>query len=438
MFRRLHLKFSFISLTIIAVIMAVIVFMLNYNLALTNYDGSERFMQDLLEHDGHLPAFEYERFSYNHGTKSEKQDSHLSIIKFLFPFSPMPAGFRNFYSGLLNSSGRLYRTISDFSSSETNEELNTIIARMFADRTADYSHKLYDGYAFRMRPYADGYLIVILDRRNEIHLQFNFTLISLAVFFVSLVIAFFICWGFSFWAIKPVKEAFVRQKQFIADASHELKTPVAVIGANADVLEQEIPGNKWLEYIKKENMHMSALIKDLLFLARNDSGRLEMNPVRFDLASCCACAVLPFESVVFEQGKKLETEIPQTPVYVYADESRIKQCLVIFLDNALKNSENGDLVRVSAGMSDGKCFIKVFNTGHGIPKDALTKIFNRFYRADSSRARATGGCGLGLSIAKTIADSHHARITVNSVEGKNAEFTLYLNQDLRHRISRLY
>ena len=124
MFRRLHLKFSFISLTIIAVIMAVIVFMLNYNLALTNYDGSERFMQDLLEHDGHPPAFEYERFSYNHGAKIEKQDSHLSIIKFLFPFSPMPAGFRNFYSGLLNSSGRLYRTISDFSSSESDFELN--------------------------------------------------------------------------------------------------------------------------------------------------------------------------------------------------------------------------------------------------------------------------------------------------------------------------
>jgi len=333
------------------------------------------------------------------------------------------SGFRDFYTAKLDASGNVTQMVNDFSQQIGNEQKTNLVRTIFNLKRDKGTYQLY-GYEVAKKEY--GYLIVILDRAMELTQQKRFMIASLVLYILNLFLSFGVSWAFALWSLKPVQEAFIKQKQFIADASHELKTPIAVIGANIDVLQQEIPHNKWLDYIKEENSRMSGLVKDLLYLAKNDAGRDSLMKLPFDLGDATACAVLPFESIAFEQHKNLDIEIPKIPIPVVADENKIKQIIIILTDNALKNSDSGATIKISAGIEGSRRFVKVYNTGTGIAPQDLDKLFNRFYRADSSRNRNTGGYGLGLAIAQTIAVAHGGKITVASTYGKFAEFTLRL------------
>ncbi|MBP5175538.1 MAG: ATP-binding protein, partial [Treponema sp.] len=164
----------------------------------------------------------------------------------------------------------------------------------------------------------------------------------------------------------------------------------------------------------------------MLYLAKDDAGKTEFARLPFDLSEAAACAVLPFESVAFEQKKTLEINTGKNMLPVMGDEAKIKQAIIVLVDNALKNSEPGSLIRVTAGKEGNRCFVKVYNTGHGISPEDLNKIFNRFFRSDSSRTRSTGGYGLGLAIAQSIAVAHKGKISVESEENKYALFTLQI------------
>jgi len=170
---------------------------------------------------------------------------------------------------------------------------------------------------------------------------------------------------------------------------------------------------------------MALLVNDLLYLAKADSTENVYHMSDFDLSNIVMSASLPFESVAFESSKTLTFEI-QEGIYYKGDESRIKQVIVILLDNAIKNAnENGD-VKVSLSVQNGKKVITVYNTGEGVDEEEAKKLFKRFYRGDSSRARETGGYGLGLSIAKTIVDAHKGKITIEGEKGKWVSFIVTL------------
>ena len=183
------------------------------------------------------------------------------------------------------------------------------------------------------------------------------------------------------------------------------------------------PDNKWLGYIKTETERMAEMTKKLLYLARSDSNENKFFMRTFDLCSAIAEVVLPFESVVFEQGKNLQMNFPSEEVLVFADEASLKQIAVIFLDNALKNTEENGIIKISIQSQKNKRFLKVYNTGQGIKPEDIKKIFQRFYRSDTSRNRLTGGSGLGLAIASTIAEAHNGSVYAKSEYGKYAEFT---------------
>ena len=238
---------------------------------------------------------------------------------------------------------------------------------------------------------------------------------------ISLVVLLGIVTVLSGWAVSPVKESLEKQKRFISDASHELKTPLAVICANADVLEKDIGQNKWLEYIKNQTVRMDGLVKDMLFLARADEGIQNGEYKEFDVGEAVLNIALEFESRAYESGKQYcyETE---SGILRVGNEERIKQAVAILIDNALKRS-SGE-VRVTAKKDNGKAFIEVYNTGDGIDEKDYDKIFERFYRSEESRDRDSGGYGLGLSIAKSIVDSHKGKISVKSEKGKWASFTI--------------
>ena len=332
------------------------------------------------------------------------------------------ASMRNYFSVKLDSAGNITDVISQFPLHYTDEEISELTHSVIL-KDADFGFLGGIGYMLAKKDY--GYIVVFAEVQAEANLHSRIFRISLYLYLISLVVSVVIAWILSRWAVKPVRTAFEKQKRFVADASHELKTPLAVISANLDVLAGETGENKWIEYIRGEIKRMSKLVKDLLYLAKCDSQEVKYQFCSFDLSRAVMSSVLPFESTVFEQEKTLETDIAENIQYV-GDESAIKQVAVILLDNAVKHTEQGAVIKVSLSVSGNKKILSVRNTGAGISAEDQKRIFERFYRTDKSRARDTGGYGLGLSIAKSIADIHHAKITVSSVEGEYAEFSLIL------------
>lgn len=249
-------------------------------------------------------------------------------------------------------------------------------------------------------------------------LVYIFAILSLS----SIIMVLF----FSRRLLSDTEDLYKNQRDFFANASHELKTPVAVIEANLSVLEHDISKNRWIENIKTENLRMERLVKDLLYLAKDDAGSIEYKKENFDLCSSINKAVLPFEAVAFEQDKELFIQVPDCSVMMMGDEEKIRQAVVILIDNAIKNSDPGSKIEVSVEKDGKKVLLVVYNTGHGIHEDDLKKIFRRFYRSQYSRSKYNEGSGLGLSIAKAIVESHHGKIIAESEVNKYARFTVAL------------
>ncbi len=221
---------------------------------------------------------------------------------------------------------------------------------------------------------------------------------------------------------KPINEAFAKQKQFLSDAGHELKTPVSVVLANADVLKQEIGENKWLNYISTEAKRMEGLVGDIMDLAKLEDGTSKaLNKKEFDLSNAIMSASLPFESLSFEKGMTMEFDIEENIKFT-GDEEKISELAVIFLSNAIKYGEEKGKIKVSLKKSHKKILLSFYNTGSGVEESEKEKIFDRFYRVDKARSRENGSYGLGLSIAKAIVEDHGGSISVESEFGKWVEF----------------
>ena len=284
----------------------------------------------------------------------------------------------------------------------------------------------YENYAFLVSEKVYGKMICFTDAGFA--QKYNQTLALTTVFIGagSIILFFGLAAALSFWLVKPVKSTFDKQKLFISNASHELKTPIAVISANADVLESEIGENKWLSYIKDDSRRMGELVNELLALARLDD-RTDTSGVKtgFSLSDAVLQTALPFESRMFEMGKEYEVDVQPDIEYI-GDESQIKHIVSILIDNAVKYSDENGKIKISLSMRQNKRILEVFNTGQGIPADKLEKIFERFYREDEARSSSSGGYGLGLSIAYEIVARHGGRIFARSEYGKWAMFTVVL------------
>lgn len=275
----------------------------------------------------------------------------------------------------------------------------------------------------------DGILeIAFYDMSNDynmlLHLIINFFITG----FISMALFYLLSRKLAKWILKPVEESWDRQRQFVADASHELKTPLTVILANADILsshsEDTIKNqSKWLNYIKAEADHMSGLVNDLLFLAKSDASREKISFSPVNVSDILWNVYLPFESVAFEQGKQLDAQI-SPDIYINGDSGKLKQLMMILLDNACKYTPDGGQISVSLNIKHDKMIFSVNNSGEPIEAVHLPHLFERFYRAEESRARQKGGYGLGLSIAKTITEMHNGKISVTSTKENGTTFAV--------------
>ncbi len=270
--------------------------------------------------------------------------------------------------------------------------------------------------------------IAFVDRTAQHRTLMNLLVIFLVVGGMSLVLLLLISIYFANKSIEPIKEVFEKQQQFIADASHELRTPLSVIKTNlaliTDNSEETVKSQaRWIGYISSQTDRMSNLVDDMLALARFDYTEIRLPFSRFDLSQVVNSTLLSFEAVFFENHITLDSQI-QPDVFLSGDKESIKKVINILIDNAIKNTPaNG---RISVQLTADKTQITVSNTGPGIPAEHLDKIFQRFYRMDTSRTRENGGYGLGLAIAKSIIEQHQGRIYARSSPGVDTTFIVEL------------
>ena len=439
--RQLQVKFIYSIILIEMIVFAVILFSFNYAITKRESNEAKSFLVFLSKNNGkrplpkHLPANlkisqmpDFESAKDIDATSSASREHPEDLLRNftgLFHFEEAKnANLRNYFSVKVTENGMVSEVIQDFPLNYTNDEIQHFVNEILAE-DSDFGSN--SGVMYLISPIKNKpeRLICLLNRNSELKTLGKFYIYSLLLYIFSIFISALISIPISKYMVRPTNEAFLKQKQFIADASHELKTPIAVIGANIDVLEGEIKNNKWLEYIKAENKRMGELVKDLLYLAKNDAGKNELTFSDFDFSNAVENSVLPFEVVAFESGKELSLDV-QKGIICNGDEKSLKQIFIILVDNAIKNCEDGDVISVRAFTEGTKIIYKVHNSGAGIPKEELEKIFLRFYRSDSSRARKTGGYGLGLAIARTIAEDHGGTLVADSEVGKWAEFTLTL------------
>ena len=332
------------------------------------------------------------------------------------------AGLGNSYTITLNGDG----SIASWTSERTDLYADDQIAAITAGILEEGKESGRIGTQFYRKTVRDDQTrIFVLDARLDFLSASNTLRSAIIITASACALLSVLAWLLIRRMVQPVEEAFVRQKQFVADASHELKTPLAVISANAEVLEQEIGENEYLGYIRSEVRRTDALVRNLLTLARMDQQETAAEMKSFDMSHAMLDVALPFESTVFEAGKTLTMDIPEG-IDCVGNEEMIKQLAVILMSNALKYSDEGGRIEISLATKGKQRELRVFNTGNPIPPEDQERIFDRFWRGDPAHGRETGGHGLGLAIASVIVEKHHGRITVTSDAEHGTAFTVTL------------
>ncbi|MGD1822346.1 MAG: sensor histidine kinase [Pleomorphochaeta sp.] len=230
------------------------------------------------------------------------------------------------------------------------------------------------------------------------------------------IISFFVLTIFmiilSSYIVKPVRLAFEKQKRFISDSSHELKTPLSIISANMELLEKEVGQNKRIDEIKNSEKRMNLLVQDLLTLSRLENN----NHVIFEkinLSKIIDSCVLSFEVLAFEHSNKIISSVEED-IFIQGVEKNLYKLIGIFIENAIKYSWSNTDIVVSLYKQSKNIVLEFYNKGIGVKKEEIDKIFDNFYRVDNSRGMKPGGYGIGLSIAKSIINQHKGKILIES------------------------
>ena len=313
------------------------------------------------------------------------------------------------------------------------------IASVSTSEASDYATSLYDKgktkgfidqYKYLSVPTTntngdDMVLYVFINCSKELMTIRTYALASIGISIIGLLVVFILVCFFSKTVTKPMAESYEKQKRFITDASHEIKTPLTIIDANTEVLEMMEGENEWTESIRKQIARLTALTEKLVFLSRmdEDSTRLEM--LEFNISDAILDTAIPFETVAESKGKSLEISVAPDVNYT-GNETNIRQMVSLLLDNAIKYSSENGSIRLNFSTNGKLKTLSVWNTVDEIETGKLDYLFERFYRIDKSRNSKTGGFGIGLSVVQAIVQAHNGKVSAKSKDGKSIEFTISL------------
>ena len=316
-----------------------------------------------------------------------------------------------FYSVAFSYDGDVIEIDNDDAEVYSDEELEKLATAVLNKKD---SSGVIDNLAY-YRADKGGYtLVTFMDNTvlsGSMSTLFRYTLIFGCI---AIVVLFFLARYLAKRIVAPLEESYQKQKHFISDAGHELKTPISVVNANAELLSREIGENQWLQNIQYENERMGKLVGQLLDLARTENVAPQME--RIDLSRLVDGEALPFDGVAFEHGLHLNENVAPGLV-VNGNSTQLKQIVSILLDNAIKHGKDGKDVWLSLTKEHGYAKLSVINVGNEIPEEHRKNLFERFYRVDEARNGEDKHYGLGLAIAKSIVEGHKGKIDVYCYNG---------------------
>ena len=268
-------------------------------------------------------------------------------------------------------------------------------------------------YRYLVSALQAGRQVLFLDCTRSLGTFYNFLYVSIAASLGGWLLVFLLIVLFSGRIIRPVQESYEKQKRFITDAGHELKTPVSIISADADVLESEIGENEWLADIKTQTARLGKLTGELVYLSRMEETPAAKNFTVLDLSELCEEMIPSFRGLAAARNITLETAIGEG-IFVKGDPAALGKLTGILMDNAVKYCTPEGSIRASLRRQGKNACLEVENNAEKVDRESLDRMFDRFYRGDPARSGEKAGYGIGLSIAKAVAESHGGRISASS------------------------
>ena len=344
----------------------------------------------------------------NHGRVPEYAQGNVPPSPWGFEMTPETPFETRFFIVMDSEAGEGIRTQTDFVASVSGKDAEAYYAKASAsNRQAGFVGQ----YRFLRAEESNGTVFFFLDSSRQLQAIRNLLLISSLITFAALCLTFLLVWLLSGRVIQPTVRSIESQKRFITDASHEIKTPLTVINSYADVMCMDDEANEWAQGIRKESRRLSQLVSDLVLLSRWDEEAPFREKQRFDLSRAIWDTVTPYKNLAEAKGKRFSLQIADG-LSLDGEESAIQTALSTLLENAVQYALQGSEILVSAEKVKRSACIEISNACELPPDLELDRLFDRFYRADPSRSRDSGGTGVGLSIARAIIEAHGGKIAV--------------------------
>lgn len=410
MIRALRIKLILACMLSLLVVLTIIfgtVGILNYQKILADADS---ILEILKENDGNFPMDKHQ------GNDSLRTNGLLNDDRLFSPELPYESRYFTVF----------------FTVDGTIVSVNTgKIAAIDTEAAIEYARYVYEkntlqgfvgDYRYVMYTSGDEVHIIFLDYGRELSSFRTFLITSASVGIIGLLAVLVLLIILSNRIVKPFSENYEKQKRFITDAGHELKTPLTIINADAEVLEMDIGDNEWLYDIKNQTKRLAQLTNSLILLSRMEE-QPQIEKIEFPVSDVVQETLETFQALAKTNNKVITGQI-EPMVSMFGDEKAIRQLITILLDNAVKYSDDGGKIKVSLKKQRNVICLNVFNTVDAISREDLTHLFDRFYRADKSRNSQTGGYGLGLSIASAIVHVHKGRISASTNDEKSLLITV--------------
>lgn len=405
MIRRLQRKFIGIVMLALALVIVILLGSINLLKYSNTANRADQMLQYLSENKGRFP------------------DEKKPPGKGKPPGINADTGYKTrFFFVWLDQRGNVIRVNTGHIAAVSSEEAVVYGQRMVrSGKSGGYL----DHYRYGTFPNSEhsGSMIIFLDCSTEQTSDQFFLLLSCTIGFAAFAVVSCVTALFSRRAIQPIEEAMEKQRQFLEDAEHELKTPLAIISANNDVLELTAGKSAWSDSIRNQVSRMDGLLQSMLAMTKLDAQRPDMQMERLNLSLLVSQAAEPFYVLAETSQVSLSVQVA-SEVYILGDAASLQQLVSILLENAVKYAGPNGAVVVQLEKRGRFTCLWVENTCSELPSGNLNRLFDRFYRADTSRSRETGGYGIGLSIAKSICQTHHANISVETVEPNAIRFTI--------------